>query len=156
MSIHLDASVNPSKAAAEAVMIGTQLNNEALAAERSGDLSKAESLHLQAVAIKERGLGLDHVTTALSYNALGELYLKQKKVEDAEKYLNKAVSIRNRKGPAFDAAVSRENLAQLHELRGDFTKAKETRLIGAPDKLACSNYQVYNPYFFEPPLLVTC
>ncbi|KAF8974042.1 hypothetical protein BDZ97DRAFT_2053638 [Flammula alnicola] len=128
--MNMDITVNPSLLQSDAVRTGSQLNNQALAATRNGDLATAERLNLEAIATKERGLGLDHPTTALSYNALGELYLKQKRLDEAENYLMKAVAIRNVKGAAFDAAVSRENLAQLQELRGDLVKAKEIRLTG--------------------------
>ena len=99
-------------------------------------------MHLQAIAIKEQQFGTDEVTTALSYNAIGELYLQMRRLDDAENYLDKAVRIRNTKGPALDAAVSRENLAQLDELRGNLPRAKELRLSCAPDNIVCGYYHV--------------
>ncbi|KAF8168108.1 hypothetical protein B0H34DRAFT_684248 [Crassisporium funariophilum] len=136
--MNITTTDNPSQKQTNALTTGIQLNNEAHLAEQKGDLATAERLHLQAIAVKEAGLGVNTVTTALSYNALGELYLQMKKLDEAEKYLKKAVAIRNKQGPAFDGAVSREYLAELYELRGDLEKAKEVRLSGAPDKLACA------------------
>jgi len=42
----------------------------------------------------------------------------------------------------FDAAVTRENLARLYELKSDLEAAKEMRLRGAPSSIACGNYNV--------------
>src|ERR1700678_1742029 len=104
-----DYAINPSPKHATAAMKGTDYNNQALQASRNGDLTTAERLHLEAIKVKEASLGIDAVGTALSYNAIGELYLEMKKLDKAEEYLSKAVAIRNVKGPAFDGAVSREN-----------------------------------------------
>lgn len=135
--LHINATINP-----YATSQGTRLNNLALQAEQSGDLVRAENLHLEALAIKEMGLGPNSLSTAISQNALGELYITLGRLDDAETYLRKAIAIRNHAGPAFDAAVSRENLAQLYELRGDLKQAKEIRLYGAPDHLSCGYYHV--------------
>jgi len=124
---------------AAAVLQATQLNNEALIAERNGDLSNAERLHLRALNIKINGRVGD-VGVALTQNALGELYLKMGNLDKAEEFLKKAVDVRNNQGNAFDAAVSRENLAQVYEARNDLKEALQTRMVGWPDKLACGNY----------------
>lgn len=145
--------MNPSAAATSAILRGSQLNNQALEAERDGDLLRAESLHLEAIAIKEKGVDPDAVSTALSRNALGELYIKLGRVDDAEVNLKKAVAIRNHAGPAFDAAVSRENLAQLYEIRENLKLAKETRLYGAPDNLSCGYYHCPGQMFSLSQLL---
>lgn len=141
-------AINPSPEHASAVLKGTEYNNKALQASRNGDFATAERLHLQAIKVKEAGLGSDAVGTALSYNAIGELYTEMKKLDKAEEYLLKAVAIRNVKGDFFDGAVSRENLAQLEELKGNLSKAKEIRLSGGPDKLACGSSEVMFKLFF--------
>jgi tetratricopeptide (TPR) repeat protein len=143
--MNLNATVtigNPDANAISQLSQGTTLNNLALQAERSGDLLRAENLHLEALTIKERGSGSNPLSTAISQNALGELYIKLGRLDDAETYLKKAIAVRNHAGPAFDAAVSRDNLAQLYELRGDLKQAKEIRLYGAPDHLSCGYYHV--------------
>ena len=140
--MNVDFTTNPTPVKYAAMTTAVDLNNRAIAAERSGDYVTAEKLYLEAIAIKERGLGTNDPGTAITYNALGELYLTMKRLDDAEKYLTKAVEIRNPKGTVLDAAVSRENLAQLYEARGNLEKAKETRLSGQPDKMVCSHYQV--------------
>jgi len=138
----IDIAVNPSPGHTVAIIKGTDYNNRALQASFNGDLATAERLHLEAIKVKETGLGTNAVSTALSYNAIGELYLEMKKLDKAEEYLLKSVAIRNVKGDLFDGAVSRENLAQLEELKGNLSKAKEIRLSGAPDKIACGFDQV--------------
>ncbi|KAG9219669.1 hypothetical protein CCMSSC00406_0006009 [Pleurotus cornucopiae] len=140
MSTFINVQTNPSPIAAAATMEGIQLNNQALQAERMGNLQEAERLHLRAVEIKEQGVGPNAVTTALSRNGLGELYLKMGRLDEAEDNLNKALEVRKGAGPAFDAAVTRENLAQLYEVRGNMSAAKEMRLAGAPNNIACGNY----------------
>ncbi|KAF9568398.1 hypothetical protein CPC08DRAFT_746233 [Agrocybe pediades] len=118
-------------------MNAVPLNNQALMAEQSGDFATAERLHLQAIQIKEQALGPENPTTALSYNAIGELYLKMQRLDDAESYLTRAVRIRNSSGTALDAAISRENIAQLYELRGDLSRAKQIR-SSVPDHVVCA------------------
>lgn len=136
--------VNPSAGVASAVASGSQLNNEALRLERQGDIEGAERKHLEAIRVKEAGLGTDDVTTALSYNGLGELYLTMQRLDKAEEYLNKALRVREHAGPRSDLAVTRDNLGRLFEMKGDLQAAEEMRLRGAPDNVACSNYNV-NP-----------
>ena len=134
--------INPSAAMTASVIGGSQLNNEALRLEREGDLAGAERLHLEAIEVKEEGLGVDHFTTAVSYNGLGELYLKANKLDKAEEYLNKALYARERSGPRADLAVTRDNLAKLFEKKGDLEAAGRIRRDGAPDNIACGNYDV--------------
>ncbi|KAI0361587.1 hypothetical protein OH77DRAFT_1417867 [Trametes cingulata] len=119
---------------------GVDLNNQALRLERQGDLQGAERAHLEAIRVKEAGLGTDHFTTAVSYNGLGELYLKMGRLDQAEEYLNKALRVRSQSGPKVDLAVTRDNLGQLYEMKGDLKAAQEIRLQGAPDNIACGNY----------------
>ena len=95
----INARINPSTSVVHGVMEGSALNNEALRLERMGDLSGAERLHLQAIQMKEETIGVDDVTTALSYNGLGELYLTMDNLDKAEEYLVKALHVREIKGP---------------------------------------------------------
>lgn len=66
------------------------------------------------------------------------------KLDEAESNLKKAIATRNGAGAqyAFDAAVSRENLAQVYEARRDLQKAKETRLSAGKLSMARANYSV--------------
>ena len=136
------AHVNPSAGQAVGLTSGVDLNNHALSLERQGDLAGAERAHLQAIQVKEASLGTDHYTTALSYNGLGELYLTLERLDKAEEYLNKALRVREHSGPRSDLAVTRDNLGRLFEMKGDLRAAAEMRMRGAPDNIACGNYNV--------------
>ena len=138
----LNAQVNPSPASAQSITEGAKLNNEALRLERQGDLAGAEQHHLQAIEVKEAGLGVDHVTTALSYNGLGELYLTTNKLDKAEEYLKKALRVREHSGPKSDLAVTRDNMARFFEMKGDLDAAEEMCRRGGPDNVACGSYNV--------------
>ncbi|EIW64650.1 uncharacterized protein TRAVEDRAFT_112059 [Trametes versicolor FP-101664 SS1] len=121
------------------------MNNQALQLQRQGDFQAAERVYLQAIQVKEAGLGTEHFTTAVSYNGLGELYLKMDRLDEAGEYLNKALRIRSVSGPKVDLAYTRDNLGRLHEMRGDLEAAQDIRLQGAPeDNIACSNYACAN------------
>lgn len=125
-------------------MKGFELHNRALQSEHSGDLVEAERLFLEAIRLKGLHFGLDHWKTATSMNDLGELYLKAGRLDEAEQRLNEANTIRRRLGPehTFDAAVTREYLAQLSEARGDLDRARTMRQSGGPEKMVCSNSKV--------------
>ncbi|KAG8944124.1 hypothetical protein FRC04_002162 [Tulasnella sp. 424] len=104
------------------------LNNQAVLLSKTGDDGDSEHLHRKALELKIANFGSDSITTAISYNALGEALLSKEK--DA-------------RGPAFDAAVSRENLARVYEAQGKWVQAKELR-TRRTEEMVCSNYQVNN------------
>ncbi|KAI0825107.1 hypothetical protein BC628DRAFT_1489036 [Trametes gibbosa] len=119
---------------------GVALNNSALKLERQGDLNGAERAHLEAIQDKEAGLGTDHFTTAVPYNGLGELYLKTEQLDKAGEYLNKALRVGTQSGPKPDLAVTHDNIGRLFEMRGDLKAAREVRLQGSPNNIACGHY----------------
>ncbi|CAL1695770.1 unnamed protein product [Somion occarium] len=137
--MNFTATINPSPAQAMAVMQASGLNNEALQCMRTGDHAGAEHLHKQAIQVKEVGLGTDHITTALSYNALGETYVAMGRLDEAEDYLGRALRVRATQGPAMDAAVTRDNLGRVCEMRGDLAKAREIRTLDQ-SHVACGHY----------------
>ena len=142
-----NVQVNPPAARVMGIGEGVALNNEALRLESQGDLAGAERKHLEAIWVKEAGLGTDDSTTAVSYNGLGELYLSMERLDKAEEYLTKALRVRERSGPASDLAVTRDNLGKLFEMKGDLQSAEDIRLKGAPDNIACGNYNVSSCVF---------
>ncbi|KAI0756962.1 hypothetical protein C8Q80DRAFT_67951 [Daedaleopsis nitida] len=142
--MHSTTRINPTAGQAVGVMAGVQLQNDALRLERQGDFTGAEQKYLQAIRVKESGLGTNDITTALSYNSLGELYLTMTRLDKAEEYLNKALRVRERAGPPSDLAVTRDNMAKLYEMKGDLGAAEKMRLQGAPDNIACSNFNCSN------------
>lgn len=123
-----------------------QNNNEGLALKQSGQYEAAEKKYLKALDLKLNYIGKNAITTALSHNALGELYIATDRLDEAEKHLELAIKIRNADGPTFDAATSRENMAVVYEMRGNLLAAKQMRK--STSKYACGNYhcpgQVFN------------
>lgn len=142
MALHTNVNINPTDAQTAALIDGPALNAEALRLESHGDFAGAERKHLEAIRMKEAGVGTGHITTAISYNGLGELYLKMEQLNKAEEYLNKALRVRERMGPASDLAVTRDDLGKLFEMKGELQAAQEVRLKGAPYNIACSNFSV--------------
>ena len=139
--MHFNAHINPTPAYAMAMGEAIQNNNEGLALQQSGMYEAAEQKYLRALDLKLTHVGENAITTALSHNALGELYIAMNRLDDAEKHLELAVKTRNADGPTFDAATSRENLAIVYEMRGDLKAAKQMRK--STGKYACGNYNVY-------------
>ena len=139
----LNAHINPSASYALALPETVQNNNEGLALKQRGQYDAAEKKYLKALDLKLRYIGEDAITTALSHNALGELYIATNRLDEAEKHLQLAIKIRNAEGPTFDAAGSRENLAIVYEMRGDLLAAKKMRK--STGKFACGNEKVRWP-----------
>lgn len=138
--MHFNAHVNPSPSYAMAMGEAIQNNNEGLALKQSGNYEAAEQKYLKALDLKLKHIGENAITTALSHNALGELYIAMNRLDDAEKHLELAIKIRNADGPTFDAATSRENLAIVYEMRGNLAAAKQMRK--STGGYACGNYDV--------------
>ena len=149
--MHVNTHINPTPAYAMAMGEAIQNNNEGLALKQRGMYEAAEQKYLRALDLKLKHIGENAITTALSHNALGELYIAMNRLDDAEKHLDLAVKIRNADGPTFDAATSRENLAVVYEMRGDLKAAKQMRKSAG--KYACGNYDV-RP-ILRPPLIAS-
>ncbi|KAG0708866.1 hypothetical protein DFH29DRAFT_889410 [Suillus ampliporus] len=117
-----------------------ELNNQAHLLSKQGDNAGAERLHLRALDLKISAVGENNSITAITRNALGELYLEMDRIADAEEQLKKAVSVRMRKGTAYDAAVSVENLGRVHEAKGELEEARRVRLSHPENIMVCGNY----------------
>lgn len=147
MEVFLDANMTQDPGNVVLFSQAVALSNQAVQASQSGDLVTAERLHRQALELKLRTCGPEGARSATSMNGLGEALLHQGKIDEAEKVLREAVRIRSSKTPqSFDTAVSRENMAQVYEAKGDLQAAKAIRLEGKPNNLACSNYNVRIPF----------
>lgn len=141
--VHPDIHVNPSPSYVLGVGQGTEYQDMALGYERQGDFARAEAMYLQAIQIKETHLGLNHPSLAITLNSLGELYYRNlNRPDDAERVLSRALQIRREIEPAFDAAVTRENLGAVYEMKGNLEAAREMRQRGRPHQVACGNYDV--------------
>lgn len=81
-------------------------------------------------------------------NALGEEYIAIGELDQAEEVLKMARKAREAGGHNdFDSACTRENLARVYELKGNWKKARSTRVDGG-DVIACSNYNVSLAFLF--------
>jgi tetratricopeptide (TPR) repeat protein len=119
-----------------------ELNEKACQEHKEGKYTEAERLHTEALNLKLIAMGPNSLSYALSANALAETQIKLKKWDEAEKNLLDAVRIRDSNNlKPLDGAVSRDLLAQVYEYRGDFAKARETR-VKIPNRMACSFYEV--------------
>jgi len=118
------AHINPSSLLPRAL----SLHRQAYHARKRGDYATAERLWIEVLAIKDGIMpgGADSEGSALTRNAMGELYLKMGRYDEAEKLLKKAMSVRGR--TSFDAAMTRENLARVYEHKGDLALARATRI----------------------------
>ncbi|KZS92475.1 hypothetical protein SISNIDRAFT_455676 [Sistotremastrum niveocremeum HHB9708] len=124
-----------------------EISNRATQASMSGDYRTAAALHRQALALKLKTFPETSVQAAISFNGLGESLLSLQDLSGAEEALSKALRVRDDKtfgglgeGPRFDAAVTRENMAQLREAQGRFEEAKEMRMRGkSKGHIACGN-----------------
>ena len=135
-------NINPTQATQRALTEGPALNQRAIQMSNIGNHKAAAALHRQALEVKLEGLGSKHSSTAISYNALGEELTQLGQLDEAEEKLEKAVDISLACNPPMDQGVYRENLAIVHEKKGNLEKAAATRRLGKPDKVVCSNYNV--------------
>ena len=124
-----------------------QYSNQALQASNRGDYSTAIELHQKALKMKVDAFGTESVQAAITYNGLGENYLKMGHLDAAESAFEKALRVRDTlgMGPANDAAATRDNMGQLYEAKGPeyFEKAREIRLKGAANgQTMCGNENV--------------
>lgn len=113
-----------------------ELDRRAGAALSRGRLDEAEGLYKQALAVRERTLGRDHIDVARSLDNLASVYRRQGKQRQAEPLLRRALAIRQRVLGANhpEVARSRENLASLmreHAKNGG-SESKEIRRAEPP------------------------
>lgn len=119
------------------------LSNQGASLYKQGRYAEAEAMHQEALRLKIESFGPNTIQAALSYQAVGGTQLKLGKLVEAEDNVKKAVEIRNSLNfTSFDAAVSRETLAQIFEANGNIIGAKATRLSGAPNAMACGYDEV--------------
>ncbi len=90
-----------------------------------GRYTDAEPLYREAMAIRERTFGPSHPIVAEVWNALGFLLLQQKKLGEAEIWLQKAANVwQTAAGSEAFAAVALNNLAYVRRLQGNAGQAE--------------------------------
>ncbi|KZS92477.1 hypothetical protein SISNIDRAFT_486505 [Sistotremastrum niveocremeum HHB9708] len=129
--------------------------NRANQAAQRGDYQTAVTLHREALALKLKSFPETSIQASMSYNGIGEALLRLGDISGAEEAFLKALYVRDDKihgglgeGPRLDAAVMRENLAQVREAQGRFADAKELRLRGqSKGQICCANHKCPNQLF---------
>jgi tetratricopeptide (TPR) repeat protein len=91
-----------------------------------GRYSKAESLFVRSLEIRERQLGADHPNVAVSLNNLAGLYESQGRYSEAEPLFVRSLEIKERQLRADhpDVANSLNNLALLYKNQGRYSEAE--------------------------------
>lgn len=126
------------------------LSAQAVAAEQAGDYRTAFGCYLRIIPLQDKLYSTDSVEAAVSFNGLGECALKMGEAGGAEEALSQALKVREDVsfggmglGTRHDAAVTRENMAQVKESQGKFLDARRLRLRGrGTDTMHCSDSKV--------------
>ncbi len=88
-----------------------------------GDYAAAEAPARRAVAINEKALGSDHLTTACDRAALAPILDGMGRHEEAEALLRQALVTFEREHDDYEIAMTLGNLAAVHQQRGDLGAA---------------------------------
>ena len=88
---------------------------------------EAEALLRQALAMRERLFGADHLTTAETVNALGIAIIEMSRFDEAEQLLRKALAVRERQlgETHLDVAETLYHLADLYHSLGQYDEAEK-------------------------------
>ena len=91
-----------------------------------GQYQEAEDPLQQALMLRKRKLGSEHLHTAQSFSVLGELYRAQGKYAETEPLYHHALAIYEKElGPEHpDTAISLNNLALLYQAQGKYEQAE--------------------------------
>ena len=102
------------------------LNGIGFALISTGNYAKAETPLRQALVLREKTLGSEHLDVAASLNNLAEIYRTQGRYTDAEPRFQRALAIREKvHGPEHPlVAASLYNLAQLYRIQGRYADAE--------------------------------
>jgi|GEM_PF-3486694 len=93
--------------------------------DRLGDFESALIWHGKAIEIKERTLGKEHPSTAISYSNIAGIYFDKGDYKKSEKYYRMALAIREKKlgGDHPDTATIYHALACIYEKQGKNNEA---------------------------------
>ena len=112
----------------------SSLNNLAEIYRRRRDLARAEQLHKQALAIREKSLPPDHRDLATSLGNLGLVYFEQGRYSEAEPLYRRAMQIEEKLGAAAlpQLKASLHNLGRLFQKQARYEDAVQVfqRLLG--------------------------
>lgn len=103
------------------------LNKAARLMEETARLDEAESLFVEALAMRRRWLGDQHEDVATILNNLGWLFAQRGRYDQAERTLREALDLRRRLfgEEHSEVATTLNNLAIVHQKQGRFAAASE-------------------------------
>jgi len=109
-----------------ALQVANKLLTESVGLYRAGKYDEASRLAENALEIRERVLGPDHIEVAAVVHRLAIIYWSKSEYAKAEPLYHRALTIRERAlGPDHpDVASSLNNLANLYRDIGEYTKAE--------------------------------
>ena len=105
---------------------GEAANNLAMVYRKTGDLVQAEIQQARALALMEKYLSPRSPALEIAYNNMFIVLAEQKRWDEAEPYIDRALEIGTALPEDVELADVRENLALLLAHRGDFHAAAET------------------------------
>ena len=89
------------------------------------DYEQAELEFMTALKMQRVSFGGDHLTVALTLGNLGSVYIKQGKLDEAEKSLEQSLEIKRRLAPSMVVADTLNNLGSCASLKGDYEKSEQ-------------------------------
>ncbi|KAH9809854.1 hypothetical protein DFH28DRAFT_1065406 [Melampsora americana] len=122
------------------VIKNVELQNKALSLHQAGQDEQEELTLLNVLKRKILTSGNGSQTVALTKNSLAELYIKMGRLDEAQKLLEEAETVR-KMGNLSDLACTRDNLGRVFEMRGDYERAIKWRKMGAPNAMVCSHFE---------------
>ena len=104
----------------------TLLNEFAVALAQAARYDEAEPLYKRSLVIKEKALGPDHPSVAITVNNLAGLYRTQGRYEEAEPLFQRSLAISEKAlGPDHPGgAATLNNLAELYRTQGRYEEAE--------------------------------
>jgi tetratricopeptide (TPR) repeat protein len=123
--------INPSMETATKQFEAVDLNNQGQMLNRQHRYQEALPLFQKALRLKIEAFGSHSIQAALSYNSLGECYLKLGNHQLARENFEKALAYRQTEGECMDTRVTRDNLGRVCEELGDRQGARMHRREGA-------------------------
>lgn len=133
---------HPPESAAERYQYSISLNNLALLHSRRGDYTKAESLLLEALALREEALGSDHPKLGATHLNIANSMARSGKYSSAEPHLTRAIELLSDfrdddvalARPLITRGVVRKKQGRYDEAREDYEHALTlVRIAGRSD-----------------------
>jgi tetratricopeptide (TPR) repeat protein len=112
----------------------TRLNNLADLYLQLARYDEAARLAIESIGIRKAEFGTKHPAYAVSVATLGEAYLGQTRISEAEPLFREALAITSKKGSEWARAGSESRLAQILTARGDNVEAEKMAVRAVTDQ----------------------